>query len=142
MKVWLEVISGPRVNEKIELWANQIRVIGRLSEAEESFPDDVRMSARHFAILMYQLGWWIEDLQSSNGTRVDGRRIHAAKLRDHAEIIAGTTSFRFRIERDGPNETVATAMNRTSRFRNLCTTTQLKVARVWRVDADGNCQML
>ena len=57
MKVWLEVISGPRVNEKIELWANQIRVIGRLSEADESFPDDVRMSARHFAILMYQLGW-------------------------------------------------------------------------------------
>jgi pSer/pThr/pTyr-binding forkhead associated (FHA) protein len=37
----------------------------------------------------------IEDLQSTNGTRVNGKRVRSATLSDGDEIQVGHTSFRF-----------------------------------------------
>ena len=38
----------------------------------------------------------IEDLQSTNGTRVNGKRVRSATLADGDEIQVGHTRFRFR----------------------------------------------
>jgi len=40
----------------------------------------------------------IEDLQSTNGTRVNGKRARSAKLADGDEIQVGHTRFRFLLE--------------------------------------------
>jgi pSer/pThr/pTyr-binding forkhead associated (FHA) protein len=39
----------------------------------------------------------IEDLQSTNGTKVNGKRVRSANLRDGDEIEIGHTRFHFRI---------------------------------------------
>jgi pSer/pThr/pTyr-binding forkhead associated (FHA) protein len=40
-------------------------------------------------------GYAIQDLDSQNGTWVDGKRAHTAKLKHHDCIVAGRTIFLF-----------------------------------------------
>ena len=115
MKAWLEIISGPRVNDKIDLRANQIRVIGRRRESDESFPDDGRMSGRHFSLRTDTVGCYLEDLQSSNGTKVNGTRIMNVALQDDDVIEAGSTKFRVHLK-GGNAEAAQTQLKSIGRF--------------------------
>ena len=40
----------------------------------------------------------IEDLQSTNGTKVNGKRVRSANLQDGDEIEIGHTRFQFRVQ--------------------------------------------
>ncbi len=52
---------------------------------------DPEASRRHARIVADDAGLWIEDLGSSGGTIVDGRRVPRAELRQGAEISLGST---------------------------------------------------
>ena len=43
----------------------------------------------------------IEDLQSTNGTKVNGKRVRSATISDGDDIQIGHTRFRFSLEPDG-----------------------------------------
>ena len=57
--------------------------------------DDESLSRRHFQVLRDGEYCFIQDLDSQNGTWVDGRRINETRLRHHDCVLAGRTLFLF-----------------------------------------------
>jgi hypothetical protein len=73
-------------------------VIGRSDEADCVLPDP-NISRRHAELRQSADGSWeIVDLNSTNGVKVNGRRMPAARLRDGDQVTLGTTTFRFGLE--------------------------------------------
>ncbi|MDP2234346.1 MAG: DUF3662 and FHA domain-containing protein [Actinomycetota bacterium] len=69
-------------------------VIGRLAECEVTLGDS-NVSRRHAAFTREGDGWAIEDLGSTNGTRLNGEKVMHARLRDGDLIEVGATQLRF-----------------------------------------------
>ena len=69
--------------------------IGRSDDNEISIADG-RVSRRHARIEAEGDGFAIVDLQSSNGTFVDGTRVQRARLHAGASIVAGETVLEIR----------------------------------------------
>lgn len=84
---WLEM-NGSRI-----LLSARLTIIGRGPESDVRLQDP-GVSSRHAAI---RLGGsaTIEDLGSTNGTFVDGRRVRTADLRDGAVIVLGGARVTF-----------------------------------------------
>src|ERR1700693_4629650 len=93
MQLLLEIRSGSNAGTKISLNPGQPLRVGRTSKADHSFPDDKLMSSLHFAIEYGEKGCRILDLQSSNGTFLNGARVKEATLATGDEIRAGNTVF-------------------------------------------------
>jgi pSer/pThr/pTyr-binding forkhead associated (FHA) protein len=68
--------------------------VGRDKAADVTVPDDT-LSRRHFLIWQEGAGFLIKDLNSQNGTWVDGQRTQMTKLRHDVCILAGRTLFMF-----------------------------------------------
>jgi pSer/pThr/pTyr-binding forkhead associated (FHA) protein len=71
-------------------------IIGRNPTTDVTLLDE-NISREH-AIILYDPGmgtYSIEDLQSTNGTKVNGKRTRSADLSDTDEIEIGHTRFRF-----------------------------------------------
>jgi hypothetical protein len=80
------VLEGPRAT------------IGRSKDAECVLRDP-NVSRRHAELRRSPNGdWTIADLGSTNGVKVNGRRVSTARLGPGDEVTLGTTSFRFDIE--------------------------------------------
>lgn len=60
--------------------------------------EDAAVSREHFIIARDRDGYVIEDLDSRNGTWVDGRKISLARLHSSDCIVAGRTIFIFEDE--------------------------------------------
>ena len=74
-------------------------VIGRSDVADCVLPDP-NISRRHAELRRNPDGQWeIVDLNSTNGIKVNGRRLPASRLRDGNRVTLGTTTFRFGLER-------------------------------------------
>ncbi|MCI0340158.1 MAG: FHA domain-containing protein, partial [Planctomycetales bacterium] len=57
--------------------------------------DDKRASRNHARVVKSGPGWAVEDLQSRNGTFVNGAKVARTDLKDGDAISIGTTVFRF-----------------------------------------------
>lgn len=94
---FLTVISGEMVGTMFELPLGQT-LIGRSEVAQVRLPDD-GVSRRHAKIVRESDGSAkIVDLESTNGTYINGRRIHAEGLREGDRIRIGqsaTLDFRY-----------------------------------------------
>lgn len=64
--------SGGPAGASVELTGSRV-TIGRLPECDLSL-DDSTVSRQHAAVVRRADGWWIVDLNSTNGTTVNGRR--------------------------------------------------------------------
>src|ERR1035437_2137874 len=69
-------------------------VVGRSVQAKVNIGDE-GVSRRHFLILRDGEDYVIKDLNSRNGTWLDGRRVFAEKLHHDDRIRAGRTLFLF-----------------------------------------------
>lgn len=78
-------------------------VIGRTVQSPGiALPDDGQTSRKHALVRRPAVGECeIEDLESSNGTLVNGHKIKSAVLRDGDVIRVGNTLFLFRMEQPG-----------------------------------------
>jgi len=83
-------------NGKRYLLAKPKTTVGRDSSADIQV-DDSGLSRVHFAIIWNGSKASIEDLGSTNGTRIGGRRITTEPLPADTAINAGRTDFVFRI---------------------------------------------
>jgi hypothetical protein len=98
MRVVLEMIDGPCEKQKVALLPGQFVQVGRTDRADLVFPGDQQMSSRHFAV-EFQLGSCrLRDLNSTNGTLVNGNRVTETVLADGDKIQAGATVFVLRVE--------------------------------------------
>jgi FHA domain-containing protein len=80
------VLDGPRAT------------IGR-SKDTDCVLRDPNVSRRHAELRRAETGdWQIVDLGSTNGIKVNGRRVSSSRLRPGDEVTIGTTTFSFDIE--------------------------------------------
>ncbi|MCA9322934.1 MAG: FHA domain-containing protein [Planctomycetes bacterium] len=86
------VISGSEKGSEFALGPSQ--TIGRLAANEIPVHDD-KMSRRNTKIFRQGKSWVIQDLESKNGTYLNGRTIEASTLTDNDEIRVGETFFSF-----------------------------------------------
>jgi Domain of unknown function (DUF4123)/Inner membrane component of T3SS, cytoplasmic domain len=97
VRILLEIRSGPNAGTQIPLTPGQPLRVGRTTKAEKVFPSDARMSSVHCAFESDARGCRVRDLDSSNGTFLNGTRVKEATLANGDEIRAGNTIFVFRI---------------------------------------------
>ncbi len=98
MQLLLEATSGPHQGKKIVIRAGQIATFGRTDRADYAFPGDEQMSGLHFSLECRPEGCQVRDLQSANGTFVNGNRIQDAAIQHSDVIKAGKSSFLVHIE--------------------------------------------
>ncbi|MBI3070667.1 MAG: FHA domain-containing protein [Deltaproteobacteria bacterium] len=77
-------------------------IIGR-SKGAEICIEDWSVSRRHAEITRCEGGFQIKDIESSNGTKVNGKRVTSAVLSEGDTVRLGRLVFRFEIA-DGANE--------------------------------------
>ncbi len=88
----LTVIQGPDKGKVFELPANEPQLLGRSSEALPL--SDNTTSRRHAELTPAGGEWWIQDLNSRNGTYVNGLTIDTrTKLNPGDQIRVGSTLF-------------------------------------------------
>lgn len=91
-----------QVPRRVELDGCPFR-IGRSSASELAFPENAELSREHFVLEKAGAQWTIQDLNSRNGTLVNGVRIHGRTPLSNGDVIlAGHLSFRFLNEVAGP----------------------------------------
>ncbi|MFA5786772.1 MAG: DUF3662 and FHA domain-containing protein [Actinomycetota bacterium] len=103
-------LAGPISSAKLAIdepdatpWECPLRkgrtVIGRLSECDIVLSDP-GVSRRHAAILRHGDEYSVEDLGSTNGTRVNSTRITRRRLADGDRIVVGSTNLHFQMRED------------------------------------------
>lgn len=91
----LVIVSGAKEGLEIDLPDEQL-TIGRSSDSGLVIRDDYT-STHHARLLLWADGWVIQDLDSTNGTYLDGVRVTApAPVPLNTPVKIGTTSFELR----------------------------------------------
>lgn len=91
----LVITSGPKEGLEIELPSEQL-AIGRSSESGLVIRDDYT-STHHARLLLWSDGWVVQDLDSTNGTFLDGTRVALPTLVPlNTPVTIGTTTFELR----------------------------------------------
>ena len=72
-------------------------VLGRSRDADIVL-DDPNISRRHAELRSDDGRWTIADLGSTNGVKVNGRRVERAELEPGDDIVLGTTELTFEVE--------------------------------------------
>ncbi len=91
----LVITSGPKAGAEIPLGTEPL-TIGRSSESGLQILDDYT-SSHHARLLLWGDDWVIQDLDSTNGTFLDGNRVTApAKVPVNTPVKVGQTTFELR----------------------------------------------
>jgi len=91
----LVITSGPREGLEIDLPAEQL-TIGRSSESGLVIRDDYT-STHHARLMLWGENWVIQDLDSTNGTYLDGTRVTLpTAVPAQTPVTIGTTTFELR----------------------------------------------
>jgi pSer/pThr/pTyr-binding forkhead associated (FHA) protein len=89
------ITSGPKEGMEIELPTEQL-TIGRSSESGLVIRDDYT-STHHARLMLWNDEWVIQDLDSTNGTFLDGSRVTLpTPVPLGSTVTIGTTSFELR----------------------------------------------
>ncbi len=98
-------LAGPMNGSELDLIPDHI-TIGRRPEADLSLPDDA-VSSAHAEFRFDHEGWRLFDLQSSNGTFVNGSKIRSHLLADSDVVQIGETQFEFQGDGAAPEADAA-----------------------------------
>jgi pSer/pThr/pTyr-binding forkhead associated (FHA) protein len=85
MKVTLEVMSGPTDGQVYHF--HKSVGVGREDSNEISLPLDKFISRRHARIMVIEPECFLEDLDSTNGTFVDGERLRGRILLEKGKLF-------------------------------------------------------
>ncbi len=92
---WLVHVAGPSKGRDLRLGSGTLRV-GSSRDCEVPLGGDEYVSSRHAEILVERTGVRVRDLQSRNGTFVNGERIRESMLADGDRVRFGTTELVFK----------------------------------------------
>ena len=93
MRVVIEGVSGPGKGKTVSLRKDQVLTVGRTEWSDVSIESDAQISARHFTVEHNGEVVVLNDLQSTNGVRINGEDVQQAHLQDGDQISAGLTTF-------------------------------------------------
>ncbi|MEJ7567219.1 MAG: DUF3662 and FHA domain-containing protein [Gaiellaceae bacterium] len=88
------------LNGKAHVLEERRAVLGRSKECDVQVPD-VNVSRRHAELREEGGSWWLVDLDSTNGTELNGKRVQRAKLSDGDRIGLGELELVFARDRAG-----------------------------------------
>ena len=94
--------SGPSAGRQISIRSNTSLIVGRTDASDMVFSDDAQISGRHFQLRCETQRCVVEDLNSSNGSFLNGERIREAVLKQGDILTVGQTSFRVDVEKPAP----------------------------------------
>jgi pSer/pThr/pTyr-binding forkhead associated (FHA) protein len=89
--VAITIVAGRELGRVIALDKTEL-VVGRTRGADVCIPDDV-ISRRQCRFVFRDGHVYVEDLQSTCGTYVDGAKVRSAPLRDGQRVLVGNTVF-------------------------------------------------
>jgi len=95
----LDGVSGPDGQRKFLLFPGRT-LVGRGADCDIRLRDSL-VSRHHAAIEPREDGWWLVDLDSTNGSRVNGERVQEVALTDGDTLQFGESSFRVRFQELG-----------------------------------------
>ncbi len=91
--VRLRVTAGPHTGREFQFDQHETLLAGRSSFAQLRLVEDVHFSRNHFRLEVNPPECHLIDLDSTNGTFVNGHRVHQAMLHDGDVIQVGDTEF-------------------------------------------------
>lgn len=100
-RAYLEIVEGPGKGGRILLRDGQVGYVGRTSQADFSFPENVTMSSVHFSVRWHGEQCELKDLNSANGTWRNGKKIAESLLSPGDEFKAGRSTFRLLLDAGG-----------------------------------------
>lgn len=118
MFITLTAVSGPHTGKVLNLSSGDAVRVGRGENADFSFPEDLNMSTNHFLIEGRPTCGILTDLQSTNGTFVNGEPVTESIVGNGDEIFAGETAFVVslspdkKIEQRKPGRSIAASLDR------------------------------
>lgn len=93
--VTIQLISGEKAGQKLDILIDKSSIWGRSDLMCDVCFQDKRMSRQHCVFTVREDGIWLSDLDSQNGTYLNGiRLVKAQKLSQQDQIRIGDTSFR------------------------------------------------
>ena len=91
-RMW--VVSGVHRGKIFRIDSPEV-LIGRATDSDVQFPDR-SVSRRQCRIKKNGTAWWIEDLESTNGTLVNGLPLQGLSTLNHGdEVLTGFSKFLF-----------------------------------------------
>ena len=91
----IAITSGPQEGRVLPLGESSVS-LGRGGDNDLVIQDDYT-STHHAKLLLWNDAWMIQDLDSTNGTFVDGKRItQPVAVRPNMSVRIGTTTFELR----------------------------------------------
>ncbi|MDI3462579.1 MAG: hypothetical protein OJF50_001400 [Nitrospira sp.] len=93
MNIFIEIVSGPEKGRSLQLSDNQVLRFGRNPKADVVLALDQSISSLHCSLECDGQTCRIKDLNSRNGTFVNGHRITEAMLKTGDEIRIGYTTL-------------------------------------------------
>jgi hypothetical protein len=90
---WLEGVGGAMMGHRAEI--NQINTLVGRSTSCDIQVYDPKVSRRHFLIRYANGAFFLQDQQSSRGTRINGQRVMAQRLKDGDHIEVGDSGMVF-----------------------------------------------
>ncbi len=95
-RAWLEGVGGAMMGQRVRLYQTDT-LVGRSSVCDVQAPD-AKVSRRHFMIRYAEGSFFLQDQQSSRGTRINGQRTMAQRLKNGDHIEFGDAGVVFRCD--------------------------------------------
>lgn len=99
VEVELVIVESNRAERKVNTVVNGLYIVGREAKMCELAISDRRLSRQHFALLYDNEVLKLQDLGSTNGTRVNGMPVLRDRVIENGDVIdAGNTKMRINIK--------------------------------------------
>lgn len=98
ISVVCDVTNGPDSVKKIWLSSGKTVLIGRSTTTDYAFTKDSKMSSVHFRLSCSEAACMIEDMGSTNGTKLNDAPVTKEQISSGDKIVAGSTTFKVKIE--------------------------------------------
>ena len=99
MALVVTIVKGERAGEELRFDALSISV-GRANQCSLQLPDR-GISRHHCELSIHQGELWIQDQGTTNGTQLNGERVHRARVANGSEVAIGPVRFRVLLEGTG-----------------------------------------
>lgn len=91
---WLDGVGGIVAGQRLMVAKEEV-LMGRSGVCDMQFHDP-KVSRQHALLRLYNNEYFIQDMQSSRGTYINGRRVETHRLQDRDQIQMGDTVLIFR----------------------------------------------
>lgn len=92
--IWLDGVGGMISGQRIMIQKEET-LMGRSGVCDVQFHDP-KVSRQHAMLRFYNNAYYIQDMQSTGGTFVNGQRISSQPLKDRDQVRIGDSTFVFR----------------------------------------------